>query len=193
MTRWRSCCISRALASSCAVPAGRRGSSAAAPGRRAGSWRACAAPRPRAASGSAPRRPPAARASCRVASWHRNASSRRQQHRLVDGLRTGRPNATPTDAQHVVRVELGANELRRDDLFAVELLEQTAHDRRLAGTDLAGDDDETLALIEPVLQIRERALVPAAAEEERGIGIELEGLAGQAVDTIRTLRCQRKR
>ena len=62
---------------------------------------------------------------------------------------------------------------------AVELLEKAAHDRRLAGADLAGDDDEPLALIEPVLEVGERALVPAAAEVERRVGIELERLAGQ--------------
>ena len=77
------------------------------------------------------------------------------------------PNAGADGAQHVVGVELRADELRGDDLLAVELLEQAAHDRRLAGADLAGDDDEALALIEPVLEVGERALVPAAAEVER--------------------------
>ena len=59
---------------------------------------------------------------------------------------------------------------------AVELLEQAAHDRRLAGADLAGDDDEAFALIDAVLQIGERALVAAAAEVERGSGLSWNGL-----------------
>ena len=68
------------------------------------------------------------------------------------------------------------------DFRAIELLEEAADDRRLAGADFAGDDDEAFALVEPVLQICKRALVPAAAEEERRIGVELKGLAGQPVE-----------
>ena len=75
---------------------------------------------------------------------------RRQQDGLVDRL-DRQPERGTDRAQHVVGVELGADELRRDELSRVELLEQAAHDRRLAGADLAGDDDEALALVEPVL------------------------------------------
>ena len=75
---------------------------------------------------------------------------RRQQHRLVDRL-DRQAERRADRAQHVVGVELRADELRGDDLVAVELLEQAAHDRRLAGADLAGDDDEAFALVEAVL------------------------------------------
>src|SRR6185312_9245690 len=85
-------------------------------------------------------------------------------------------------AQQVVGVELGADELRRDELVAIEVLEEVAHQRRLPGADLAGDDDEALALVDAVLEVRERALVAATAEVERRIGIELERLAGQPVE-----------
>ncbi len=95
---------------------------------------------------------------------------------------TGSPNAVADRAQQVVGVELRAHELRRDDLRRIELLQQAADDRRLARADLAGDDDETLALVEPVLEIGERALVAAAAVVERRIGVELEGLPGQSVE-----------
>ena len=40
-----------------------------------------------------------------------------------------------------------ADELRGDDLFAVELLEEVPDDCRLAGAYLAGDDDKPFALI----------------------------------------------
>jgi hypothetical protein len=74
------------------------------------------------------------------------------------------------------------HDLCGNDLLRIELLEQAAHDRCLAGADFAGDNDEAFALIEPVLEIGKRALVPAAAEEERGIRVELEGLAGQPIE-----------
>ena len=113
-----------------------------------------------------------------MASWHRNASSDASRIALSTAL-TGSPNAVPDGAQQVVRVELRAHELDGDDLGGVELLEEAPHDRRLAGADLAGDDDEPLALVEPVLEVRERALVAPAAVVERRIGVELEGLAGE--------------
>ena len=89
-------------------------------------------------------------------------------------------------AQQVVGLELRADELRRDDLARIELLEQAAHDRGLARADLAGDDDEAFALVQAVLEVGERALVPATAEEERRIGIELERLAASGGRRIRT-------
>jgi hypothetical protein len=82
-------------------------------------------------------------------------------------------------AQQVVGVELRAHELRGDEPRRIDLREEVAHQRRLPGADLAGDDDEALALVQPVLQVGEGALVAAAAEEEGGIRIELEGLARQ--------------
>ena len=106
---------------------------------------------------------------------------RREQDRLVDRL-DRQPERRADCTQHVVGVELRADELRRDELVAVDVLEQVAHDRRLAGADFAGDDDEALALVEPILQVGERALVPAAAEVERRIGVELERLARQVIE-----------
>ncbi len=83
---------------------------------------------------------------------------RREQDRLVDRLHR-QPERRRHGAQQVVRVELRAHELDSDDLGGIELLQKAPHDRRLAGADLAGDDDEALALVEPVLEVRERALV----------------------------------
>ena len=116
-----------------------------------------------------------------VATWHRNASSAEQQVGLVDVLRL-QAERRGDEAQHVLGVELRADELRRDDLARVELVEQAAHDRRLAGADLAGDDDEAFVLVQPVLEVCDGAPVLPAAEVERRIGIELERLAGQAVE-----------
>ena len=106
---------------------------------------------------------------------------RREQDRLVDRL-DRQPERRSHGTQEVVRVELRAHELDSDDLGGIELLQEAPHDRRLAGADLAGDDDETLALVEPVLEVRERALVAPAAVVERRIGVELEGFAGEPVE-----------
>ena len=80
-------------------------------------------------------------------------------------------------AQQVVCVELCRHELRRDHLARIELLQQAADQRRLAGADFSGQRDEAFALVQPVLQIGVGALVAAAGVEERGIGAELERLA----------------
>jgi hypothetical protein len=69
-------------------------------------------------------------------------------------------------AQGVFGVELGRHQLRRDQVLRVELAEQVAHQRGLAGADLAGDDDEALAQRQAVVQIRHRPLVPLGPEEE---------------------------
>ncbi len=87
-------------------------------------------------------------------------------------------------AQQVVGLELRADDLRGDDHLRVEFLQQRAHERGLAGADLAGDDEEALALVDAVLQVRVRALVPLAAEVEGRVGTELEGLARQAVEVF---------
>ena len=101
---------------------------------------------------------------------------RREQRRLVDRLdrQAERDRHCP---QHVVRVELRAHELRRDQLAAIEVLEEASHERGLARADLSGDDDEAFALMNAILQVRECPLVAPAAEEELRIGIELERLA----------------
>ncbi len=62
------------------------------------------------------------------------------------------------------------------------LRQEAAHDRGLAGADLAGHHDEAFVLMQAVLEIRHRAPVLAAPEVERGIRVELEGLVGQAVE-----------
>ena len=94
----------------------------------------------------------------------------------------GKPEGGTDRAQHVVRVELGAHELDGDDFRGIELFEEAADNRGLAGSDLTGDDDEALALVHAILQVGERPLVAATAVEERRVGVELEGLARQPVE-----------
>ena len=86
--------------------------------------------------------------------------------------------------QQIFGVELGRDDLGGDHLLRIEPLEQAADQRGLAGTDLSGYDDETLALIQAVLEIRVRARVPAAREEELGVRIQLEGLSRQPVERL---------
>ena len=81
--------------------------------------------------------------------------------------------------QQVLRVELGRHQLCGDEPAGIDLFEQAAHQRGLAGADFSGDDDEAFALMHAVLEVGEGALVSATAVEKGGIGIELKGLAGQ--------------
>src|SRR5436190_4785482 len=91
---------------------------------------------------------------------------RSKQYRLADSPH-GQAKRCANRTQHVVRIELRADELRSDQLVTVDLLKKTADNCRLAGANLAGNDDEAFALVQAVLQVCERALVSATAEVER--------------------------
>ena len=121
------------------------------------------------------------RALALLAHRHEERLEREQQVGLFDVLRA-QAERRCHEAQRVFRVELRADEVAGDHLLRIELVEQAAHDRRLAGTHVAGDDDEPFVLVHAVLEIRHRAPVLPAAEEERRIRVELEGLAGEPVE-----------
>jgi hypothetical protein len=87
-------------------------------------------------------------------------------------------------AQRVVRIQVGVDDVGGDDLVGGQAVEQVAHQRGLAGTDFAGDDDEALALRQAVLEVGHGALVALAAEEEVRIGAQLEGLGGKSVVSL---------
>jgi hypothetical protein len=87
-------------------------------------------------------------------------------------------------AQGILGVKLRADQLGGHHFLGIEIVEQAAHDRRLAGTHLAGNDDEAFVLIQAILQVSHRPPVLFAGEIERGIGIELKGLAGQAIERL---------
>lgn len=83
--------------------------------------------------------------------------------------------------QGVLRIQLGRHQLRRHQIVGLELTEQVTYQRGLAGTDLAGDDDESLAQRQAVIQVGHRPLVALGAEEKSRIGIELERFGAKAV------------
>src|SRR3546814_17907669 len=56
--------------------------------------------------------------------------------------------------------------------------------RCLAGADIAGDDDEALALRQAIAQIGHCLPVRAAFEIESGIGRQLERASGEAIELI---------
>ncbi len=106
---------------------------------------------------------------------------RKQQIRFFDVLRA-QSERRCHETQRVFGVDLRADEVACDDLLRVELVEQAAHDRGLAGPHVAGDDDEPFILMQPVFEIRHGAPVLPAAEVEGGIRIELEGFPREPVE-----------
>ena len=118
------------------------------------------------------------RALARRGDRHEVGLDRQQQAGLVE-VAAGHAKSGGDHAQHVVGVDLGADDVGGDHAFGVELLKQAAHDGGLAGTDLAGDDDEAFALVQAVLEVGHRPPVAATTVEEGGIGVELEGLAAE--------------
>src|SRR5262249_42905804 len=96
----------------------------------------------------------------------------------------GQPEGDGDGTQQILRIELRGHQLRGDQPAGIDLFQQASHQRRLAGADLASDDDEAFALVDAVLQVGEGALVAAASVEERRIGVELEGLAGEPEESL---------
>ena len=83
-------------------------------------------------------------------------------------------------AQQLLGVELGADDLRHRMQCRVEFRQQGAHDGRLAGADLAADDDELGFRVERLTQFCEGPAVPPTAEIEARIGGQLERRSGDA-------------
>src|SRR5438309_5899339 len=103
-------------------------------------------------------------------------------------------------AQRIFRIQLRADEIGGDHLLGIQFGEETANQRRLSGPDLSGDDDEPLALMQPVFDKRHRAPVLPAVEVELRIRIELERLSGESVErfvhgraTFESIRRRRSR
>src|SRR5262249_61998639 len=70
---------------------------------------------------------------------------------------------------------------KRGERRAIDLLEDRTAQRRLAGADVAGDDDEALAAPDRVLQKVERVAVRLAAIEELRIRRQAERLLRESV------------
>jgi hypothetical protein len=66
----------------------------------------------------------------------------------------------------------------------VEPGEEIAGQRRLAGTHLAGDEDEPALLLAAELEVREGLGVALRQIEVLGVGREVERLLGQAVEGL---------
>src|SRR5947207_5443639 len=103
-------------------------------------------------------------------------------------------------AQRIFRIQLRADEAGGDHLPGIQLGEEIANQRRLSGPDLSGDDDESLALMQPVFDKRHRAPVLPAVKVELRIRVELERLSGESVErfvhgraTSGSTRCRRSR
>ena len=73
---------------------------------------------------------------------------------------------------------------QRRERRLVELLEQRAADRRLAGADVAGEDDEAFRAADRLQQAGDGLVVRLAAVEEARVGREREGRLYEAVELL---------
>ena len=94
------------------------------------------------------------------------------------------PEALRHDVDDLVLVELAGDDLADRQPLGVDRAHEVRHEGGLARADLAGDDDEAFALRKAVAKVRQRLAVRDAAEIERRIGRELEGLSGQAIEIV---------
>ena len=83
--------------------------------------------------------------------------------------------------KHVVPFDLRAHDVDRREPGPINRGKQMANQRRLAGADIAGDDDEALTLRQPVAEIRHRLAMRPALVPETRVGRQLEGLFAEAV------------
>ena len=101
-----------------------------------------------------------------------------------------RPAGIEPEVDHDRLEQLARIEHRVDDppdrRLVVEAAQQRLQQRGLAGSDLAGDDDEPGLAFEPVAQVVERLLVHAARIEIIGVRAERERTLAQLDKTVRT-------
>ena len=89
------------------------------------------------------------------------------------------PESMRADMDQFIAVQRRCHDLRRGQPLAVDRGHQVRNQRGFARADLAGDDDEALALVQAVLEVGHRPPVTATAVEEGGIGVELKGFAAK--------------
>ena len=94
------------------------------------------------------------------------------------------PKAAPTSRRVSSASSCVLTKVAANTFSWIEALEQATYYRGLSRAHLAGDDDEPLVLMDAVLEICGCTPVLLAAEIERRVGIELEGLAGQAIERL---------
>src|SRR5207302_8618840 len=111
------------------------------------------------------------------------ALERKEQLRLGKRLRPDSKGGCD-HAQRIFRIQLRADETGGDHLLGIQLGEEIANERRLSGPDLSGNDDESLAFVQPVFDKQHRAPVLPAVEVELRIRIELERLPGESVERV---------
>ena len=97
---------------------------------------------------------------------HQEGLEREQEIGLLEAARWN-PEGSGNQSQDVVRIDLGAHELRGDDLRGVQLLEEAAHQGCLARTDLTGNDDEAFVLVKAIFQVGHCTAMPPAAEKRK--------------------------
>ena len=103
-----------------------------------------------------------------------------EQPRFLD--RAGvEPEPLRDQAQHVVALDLGRDQADRVQAGAVDIGQDMRDQGGFARADLAGHDDEALALGEAVAEIGHRLPVRPAVIPEARVGRQLEGLSGQAI------------
>src|SRR5262249_40869863 len=85
-------------------------------------------------------------------------------------------------AQQIGTLELGRDDMRGQDTLRIDRGAQSLDERRLAGANFAGDDDETFPAADAVGQIGHRLGVHAAFEIEPVIWCEQERLTVKTVE-----------
>ena len=92
------------------------------------------------------------------------------------------PEGCANQAQGVVRIQLCADQMSSNDLVRVETVEQSADNRRFAGANLAGNDDEPFVLVHAVFKVGSSTTMLLAREIKRRVGVQLKRLAGQSIE-----------
>ena len=106
-----------------------------------------------------------------------------QQRPLSQSL-SGDAESGRDQVQKIVSGELRCDYLGDCKIALIDRRQQVIDENGFAGTDLSSDDDEALAVVQPIDEIGHRLPVHRALVKESSIGSELERRFGKPVEIL---------
>ena len=106
------------------------------------------------------------------------------QHLALRLARHGKAEAFRHHAKQIMTLDLGRHDGRGGQPPWVDRFHEMTHQRGLARTDLASNDDEPFALRQPIAQIAQRLAMRGAFEIKARIGRQLERASAQFIELI---------
>ena len=92
------------------------------------------------------------------------------------------------EMQKIIPGELGGDNLGDHEVALINRRQQVIDENCFAGTDLSGNNDETVGVVQPIYKIRHRLPMHRALVKEAGVGRKLKRRCRQPVEIFVHLR-----